>query len=79
MLQNTENNEILKNYYEEVNNKNNTSLEKDDDPPPLPPRIASLSHRKMDDISPDTSSGTFIFFCFSTYKILFTLIKKWSL
>ncbi|XP_029665553.1 tyrosine-protein phosphatase non-receptor type 1 isoform X2 [Formica exsecta] len=53
---NTENNEILKNYYEEVNNKNNISLEKDDDPPPLPPRIASLSHRKMDDISPDTSS-----------------------
>ncbi|XP_070156159.1 tyrosine-protein phosphatase non-receptor type 1-like isoform X2 [Polyergus mexicanus] len=53
---NTENNEVLKNYYEEVNNKNNSSLEKDDDPPPLPPRIASLSHRKMDDISPDTSS-----------------------
>ncbi|XP_050463273.1 tyrosine-protein phosphatase non-receptor type 1 isoform X1 [Cataglyphis hispanica] len=51
---NTENNEILKNYYEKVN-KNNSSLEKDDDPPPLPPRIASLSH-KMSDISSDDVS-----------------------
>ncbi|XP_072753457.1 tyrosine-protein phosphatase non-receptor type 2-like isoform X2 [Anoplolepis gracilipes] len=53
---NTENNEILKNYYEEVNNKNN-SLEKDDEPPPLPPpRTESLTRSMMADTSPDASS-----------------------